>query len=98
MSPKPSAVLNHLVLPAAGSGRRMGHELPKQYLEIEGCTVLQHTLERLGSLASISNVVLVLANDDPWWTAVESRLSAKVRKKLLLAKHVRQCVHVKSSI
>jgi len=79
------AVRHHLLLPAAGSGRRMGHEFPKQYLEIAGRTVLQHTLERLGALERIDSIMLVLSVDDPWWSTVESRLSAPVRAKLRCA-------------
>ncbi|MGB5606226.1 MAG: 2-C-methyl-D-erythritol 4-phosphate cytidylyltransferase, partial [Gammaproteobacteria bacterium] len=30
------------VVPAAGSGRRMGADVPKQYLQLGGQTVLEH--------------------------------------------------------
>ncbi|MCE8022386.1 2-C-methyl-D-erythritol 4-phosphate cytidylyltransferase [Halomonas sp. MCCC 1A11036] len=36
-----------LIVPAAGRGRRMGAELPKQYLALAGRPVLAHTLSRL---------------------------------------------------
>ncbi len=52
------------VVPAAGSGRRMGAELPKQYLPLHGRTVIEHTLERLASHPAIAGVVVVLAADD----------------------------------
>ncbi|MEK9534653.1 MAG: 2-C-methyl-D-erythritol 4-phosphate cytidylyltransferase, partial [Halieaceae bacterium] len=32
------------VVPAAGSGRRLGGEIPKQYREIAGAPLLEHTL------------------------------------------------------
>ena len=32
------------VLPAAGTGSRMGGERPKQYLEVAGATLLEHSL------------------------------------------------------
>ena len=32
------------VIPAAGVGRRMGGKLPKQYLQIGGICVLEHTV------------------------------------------------------
>ena len=32
------------VVPAAGSGRRMAAEIPKQYLKLNGVPILEHTL------------------------------------------------------
>lgn len=74
-----------LVLPAAGSGQRMGSECPKQYLTINGRTLLQHTLERLGSMACFERVVLVLAAKDSWWPAIEKQLPGALREKLQIA-------------
>ncbi len=75
----------HLVLPAAGSGQRMASDRPKQYLEIDGRTLLQHTLERLGVMDCIDRIVLVLANDDSWWPAIEPRLTTFLRRKIQVA-------------
>ncbi len=74
----------HLVLPAAGSGQRMSADRPKQYLEIAGRTLLQHTLERLGAMDCFSSIVLVLAPDDPWWPDIESQLASALQKKILV--------------
>jgi len=38
------------VIPAAGSGRRMVSDVPKQYLQLAGRTVIEHTLERIAAL------------------------------------------------
>ena len=35
------------VVPAAGVGKRMNADRPKQYLELAGKTVIEHTLLRL---------------------------------------------------
>ena len=35
------------VVPAAGSGRRLGGEIPKQYRDIAGAPLLEHTLRAL---------------------------------------------------
>ncbi|BCX82288.1 2-C-methyl-D-erythritol 4-phosphate cytidylyltransferase [Methylomarinovum caldicuralii] len=58
------------VVPAAGSGKRMGAAVPKQYLELLGRPVLQHTLERLLAVAAVERVVVALAADDPRWPAL----------------------------
>ncbi len=47
------------IVPAAGTGRRMGSELPKQFLELGHRTVLEHSLESLWSIAELDGVVLV---------------------------------------
>jgi 2-C-methyl-D-erythritol 4-phosphate cytidylyltransferase len=56
-----------VVVPAAGIGRRMHSEIPKQYLSIEGRSVLEHTLHRLSQHPAITEIVVALAADDPYW-------------------------------
>lgn len=55
------------VIPAAGIGSRMGGALPKQYLEFQGKTLLEHSLDRLLSHPQIDGAVLALRNDDERW-------------------------------
>lgn len=52
------------IVPAAGYGSRMGHATPKQYLKVQGKTILEHTLERLLSVSSITSVTVALSTDD----------------------------------
>lgn len=59
------------VVPAAGIGQRFGGEVPKQYAQLHGHTVLWHTLHRLGSHPDIVGIVLVLAHDDEYWDELE---------------------------
>lgn len=54
-------------LPAAGIGRRMGGETPKQYLSLAGRPVIEHTLERLCGFAPLQAVVVAVRAGDPWW-------------------------------
>lgn len=55
------------VVPAAGAGKRMGATVPKQYLEVAGKPVLQHTLERLLTIERLSAVVVALSPEDSFW-------------------------------
>ena len=55
------------VVPAAGIGRRMEAEIPKQYLEIAGCTVLEHTLRALLCCDALARIVVVVAPHDTIW-------------------------------
>ncbi len=54
----------YALVPAAGLGARMGHELPKQYLPLAGRPMIAHALDTLCSSPEISTVFVVLAPDD----------------------------------
>lgn len=56
-----------VVIPAAGLGRRMRSDIPKQYLPLDGHTVLEHSLHRVSLLPAVAEIVVVLAKDDPYW-------------------------------
>ncbi len=58
----------HALIPAAGSGRRMGHALPKQYLELQGRPLLWHTLQVFERYPEIASIHVVVAPDDTVWT------------------------------
>jgi len=53
-----------VVIPAAGSGSRLGSERPKQYLDLLGQTVLWHSLQAFLSDNRFAGVMLALAADD----------------------------------
>ncbi|MBL0667589.1 2-C-methyl-D-erythritol 4-phosphate cytidylyltransferase [Aeromonas jandaei] len=55
------------IVPAAGIGSRMGAECPKQYLQLAGKTILEHTLERLLAHPAIGLVIVALAPHDRWF-------------------------------
>lgn len=48
------------LIPAAGSGRRMGREQEKQFLQLGDKPLLAHTLSRFEMTASVNRVVLVV--------------------------------------
>ena len=52
------------ILPAAGIGRRMGLETPKQYLPLNGSPVIALALRRLAQVSSIAKIVVVLHPED----------------------------------
>jgi 2-C-methyl-D-erythritol 4-phosphate cytidylyltransferase len=55
------------VIPAAGVGKRMQADRPKQYLELHGKTVLEHTLSRFLEHPLISGVAVAVTDGDPYW-------------------------------
>ena len=54
-------------MPAAGSGRRFGGEVPKQYLHAAGKPLIGHALDALLSHPAIDGAVVALAAGDPLW-------------------------------
>ena len=54
----------HAVIPAAGVGKRFGAGMPKQYLQLAGCCIQQHTLDRLCAMPEIHQIVVVISAED----------------------------------
>ncbi len=55
------------IIPAAGAGKRMQADRPKQYLMLDNKTVVEHTLDRLLSIDDIQGAVLSLSSTDEYW-------------------------------
>lgn len=55
------------LVPAAGSGRRFGGGVPKQYLQAAGKPLIAHALEALLAHPGVEGAVVALAADDPHW-------------------------------
>jgi 2-C-methyl-D-erythritol 4-phosphate cytidylyltransferase len=66
------------LIPAAGVGSRMAADRPKQYLEVAGKTIIEHSLACFLDHPQLLGLVVSLAVDDPYWPhlacAVEPRL------------------------
>ncbi|MCE1198064.1 MAG: 2-C-methyl-D-erythritol 4-phosphate cytidylyltransferase [Marinilabiliales bacterium] len=60
-----------VIIVAGGSGSRMGGDLPKQFMELEGLPVLMHTLQRFADFDEALELVLVLpAHQIPVWQSL----------------------------
>ncbi len=67
------------LIPAAGSGSRIGSEQPKQYLPLAGKPMIWHAISTLAQHERIARVYVVLAPADGWferhdWSAVSGKL------------------------
>lgn len=69
----------HALVPAAGSGSRLGQGLPKQYLPVAGAPLLQHALATLAAHPAIASVHVVLAPDDGRY---DETIAAGVRNRV----------------
>jgi len=68
------------LIPAAGSGSRIGAGLPKQYLPLAGKPLLYHALNSLCGHAAVERVFVVLAQGDAHfgalaWTSFAAKLT-----------------------
>jgi 2-C-methyl-D-erythritol 4-phosphate cytidylyltransferase len=59
------------VVPAAGVGKRMNADRPKQYLELAGKTVIEHTLLRLLSAGVFAAIAVAISEEDPFWPELD---------------------------
>ena len=55
------------LVPAAGTGTRLGDVLPKQYLDINGMPMIFHALKALAAVKRIDKIVVVLSPEDNHW-------------------------------
>lgn len=47
-----------LIIPAAGLGERLGDDIPKPYLSIDGKSILEHTLARFIGVSGLGEVIV----------------------------------------
>lgn len=71
------------VVPAAGVGKRMNADRPKQYLKLAGKTVIEHTLLRLLNAKVFVAIAVAISEEDPFWP--ELKVSAHEQILLLQA-------------
>jgi 2-C-methyl-D-erythritol 4-phosphate cytidylyltransferase len=74
----------YAVIVAGGSGKRMGADMPKQYLEIAGKPVLMHTLERFKAFDESIEIITVLPeNQLRFWADLQVKYSFKIPHTLV---------------
>lgn len=65
-----------VVIPAAGVGKRMQSDIPKQYIKINNKTVIEHTLGCFKSHPAVAGIVVALHLEDPYWKSVSVNTSS----------------------
>jgi 2-C-methyl-D-erythritol 4-phosphate cytidylyltransferase len=74
----------YALIVAGGSGKRMGAEIPKQFLEIAGRPVLMHTIERFKAFNSGIEIITVLPeNQLRHWIDLQKKYSFQVPHTLV---------------
>lgn len=72
-----------VLIVAGGKGLRMGGDLPKQFIPIQGKPVLMHTLEAFHRWDASVRLVLVLPEDhQPYWKMLCKEIGCKVPHRI----------------
>jgi 2-C-methyl-D-erythritol 4-phosphate cytidylyltransferase len=75
----------YVVIVAGGSGKRMGAEIPKQFLELAGRPVLMHTIERFKKFSETIEIITVLPeNQLRFWISLQKKHSFSVPHTLVM--------------
>jgi 2-C-methyl-D-erythritol 4-phosphate cytidylyltransferase len=74
----------YVVIVAGGSGKRMGLDTPKQYLELAGKPVLMHTIERFREFDESIEIITVLPeNQLRYWADLQKKYSFDIPHTLV---------------
>jgi 2-C-methyl-D-erythritol 4-phosphate cytidylyltransferase len=74
----------YVVIVAGGSGKRMGMDTPKQFLELAGRPVLMHTIERFREFNDSIEIITVLPeNQLRFWNELQKKYSFTVPHTLV---------------
>lgn len=63
----------HLIIPAAGSGRRFAASLPKQYAMLGSSTVIEQALAPFEADADCASITVAIGADDGRWPVIAAR-------------------------
>lgn len=83
------------IVPAAGVGKRMGSDTPKQYLPLHGKTIIEHTLQRLAQIDQIKGIVVAIAEHDTWWPKLQIEC---VRPLIMIKGGAERCHTVQNAL
>lgn len=67
------------ILPAAGIGRRMNHQCPKQYLTICNKSILEYAISALLGQPCIKQIIVAINKDDRWFNQLAVASEPRVR-------------------
>ncbi len=70
------------VIPAAGTGSRMQSDIPKQYLQLNGKTVIEHTLDAFCENKKIKGIIVAVSAQDTLWKSLAISSHPKIKTTL----------------
>lgn len=54
---------NIVIIPCSGKGKRMGSNIPKQFLELKGKPIIYHTINKFEKCNKIDEIIIVVSKD-----------------------------------
>jgi 2-C-methyl-D-erythritol 4-phosphate cytidylyltransferase len=76
--------MNTVIITAGGFGKRMGSEVPKQFLEINGKAILMYTIEAFAKNNSENQILLTLPSDwHAYWEKLCEQLQFTIPHQLI---------------
>lgn len=63
----------------------MAAECPKQYLRLQGKTILEHTLSRFTGLSSLQGILVVVSEADDYWPDLQATIRSGFPDLLILS-------------
>lgn len=66
------------IVPAAGIGSRMQSTTPKQYLDLDGRYLIEHSLLKLLAMDWVSEIVVAVAEGDPYWPKLSLSKNSRI--------------------
>lgn len=77
--------MNYALILSGGKGIRLGSDIPKQYIDVNGKPIIIYAIETIGAMREFEKLVIVLA--PAWQDFVQAKLSDKsFANKCLFAK------------
>jgi len=74
----------YAIIVAGGSGKRMGANIPKQFLLLKNKPVLLHTLERIASFSDNLEIVLALPKSHiDYWKSLSRKYDCRVKHTIV---------------
>lgn len=74
----------YALIVAGGSGKRMGADIPKQFMELAGRPLLMHTIERFREFDSSIEIITVLPeNQLRYWSDLQTKYSFSITQTLV---------------
>jgi 2-C-methyl-D-erythritol 4-phosphate cytidylyltransferase len=67
------------VIPAAGTGSRMQADIPKQYLQLNRKSVIEHALNAFCENEKIKGIVVAISEQDTWWKSLAISSHPKIK-------------------
>lgn len=72
-----------MIIVAGGNGSRMGAEIPKQFIELNGKPILMHTLQNLREMDEAMQLILVLPKEQfPFWDELKKKHQFSISHEL----------------